>query len=240
MKQLFISDLHLKSLDDPVSQRFWDFLENIAPSADELYILGDFFEVWIGDDAQNNLSKTVAEKLRQLKEHHQVTLYFMAGNRDFLIGQDYCQQAGMIRLNDPYPLPSNPSILLSHGDEQCTSDIEYQKVRQMLRDPKWQDSFLSQPLEQRIAFAKQARTQSKEHQEGYELTDLSPDAMIKQLQQYGAQLLIHGHTHQPKLEAIESNNKGHSFERLTLSDWDHDVYYAEIIDDSPPNLIKFS
>lgn len=236
MRQLFISDLHLQTLSAPVTERFWAFLEQIAPAADQLYILGDFFEYWIGDDHSDPLSDAVAEKLQHLSQNHQVKVFFMVGNRDFLLGEAYCQRAGMTLIPDPYLLPDNPSILLSHGDAQCTSDSDYQTVRQMLRSPQWQQNFLSKSIPERIAFAEQARSQSQEHQTGYALTDLCESAIIADLEQHQATFLIHGHTHQPGIRTI-SNSR---FQRLTLSDWDHEVFYAEIIDNSAPKLMSFA
>lgn len=235
MKRLFISDLHLKELNAAVTQAFFAFLEQRAPDADELYILGDFFEYWIGDDAGNELSDTVAKHLKNLSKKHNTRLYFMAGNRDFLVGEDYCTQAGMQLIEEPYKLPGT-SILLCHGDTECTSDTEYQKVRQMLRKPQWQQAFLSKSLEERVAFAEQARAQSQEHQEGYELTDLDDGAIKALLEGNNADYLIHGHTHQPGVRDVADSH----YKRLTLSDWDHEIWYAEIDSQGTPKLHQFT
>lgn len=234
MKRLFISDLHLKDLDTPVTQAFIAFLEQKAPDADELYILGDFFEYWIGDDASNELSDTVARHLKKLQENHNTRIYFMVGNRDFLIGKAFCDQAGMQLIEEPYKLPGT-SILLCHGDAECTSDTEYQKVRQMLRSPEWQQAFLRKPLEERFIFAEQARAQSKEHQQGYELTDLDDHAVKTLLENNNADYLIHGHTHQPGIRNVAET----PYKRLTLSDWDHEIWYAIIENDDIPQLDTF-
>lgn len=234
MKQVFISDLHLKSLNDPVTDAFLCFLEQEASSADQLYILGDFFEYWIGDDAGDALSDCIAETLHKLHQDKQTDIFFMVGNRDFLVGRDFCDRAGMTLIEEPYKLPGT-DILLCHGDAECTSDTDYQQVRQMLRNPQWQQAFLSKPLEERIAFARQARAQSKEHQAGYELTDLDDNAVINLLNSHQATFLIHGHTHQPGIRKVADTD----LTRLTLSDWDHDIYYACIINNSPAELIKF-
>jgi len=235
MKQLFISDLHLKDLNAPVTQAFFAFLDQKAVLADELYILGDFFEYWIGDDATSELSDNVAIRLKDLKENHKTDLYFMVGNRDFLVGKDYCKQAGMQFIEEPYKLPGS-HILLCHGDAECTSDTEYQKVRQMLRNPKWQHDFLAKTLKERAAFAEQARLQSKEHQADYKLTDLDDSAVNTLLEANNANILIHGHTHQPGIRAVAG--QGHT--RVTLSDWDHEIWYAEIRDNNPPKLRQFT
>lgn len=218
-----------------MTQAFFAFLEQKASNADELYILGDFFEYWIGDDAGNELSDTVAKHLKKLSEKHNTRLYFMAGNRDFLIGEDYCAQAGMELIEEPYKLPDT-SVLLCHGDAECTSDTEYQKVRQMLRNPQWQQAFLSTTLAERVAFAEQARAQSQEHQDGYELTDLDDDAIKALLQGSRADFLIHGHTHQPGIRDVGDSG----YKRLTLSDWDNEIWYAEIESQGSPKLLKFT
>lgn len=234
MKQLFISDLHLKDLNAPITQAFFAFLEQKAPEADELYILGDFFEYWIGDDAGNELSDTVAKHLKALSEKHKTRTFFMAGNRDFLLGKQYCERAGMQLIEEPYKLPGT-RILLCHGDAQCTSDTEYQHIRQLLRNPQWQQAFLSKTLAERTAFAEQARSQSKEHQEGYSLTDLDDCAIQSLLENQNADFLIHGHTHQPGVRNIATT----PYKRLTLSDWDHDIWYAEKQDKNLPALLQF-
>ncbi|WP_417594703.1 UDP-2,3-diacylglucosamine diphosphatase [Oceanospirillum sp.] len=235
MKQLFISDLHLKDLNTLTTQAFFAFLDQKAALADELYILGDFFEYWIGDDAISELSHNVATHLKNLKEKHKTDLYFMVGNRDFLVGKSYCEQAGMRLIEEPYKLPGT-SILLCHGDAECTTDTEYQKVRQVLRSPQWQQDFLNKTLEERTAFAEQARAQSKEHQAGYELTDLNDDAVNALLEANQADVLIHGHTHKPGIRAVAE--QGHK--RVTLSDWDHEIWYAEIKDSGTPELCQFT
>lgn len=234
MKKLFISDLHLKDVDAPVTQAFYSFLELEASQADELYILGDFFEYWIGDDNSNTLSISVAKHLKQLSQTHGTQIFFMAGNRDFLVGRTYCAQSGMTLIKEPYRLPGT-NILLCHGDAECTSDKEYQKVRQMLRSSEWQDNFLSKSLNDRIAFAEQARIQSKEHQKDYAITDLDDTAIKALLASNNADTLIHGHTHQPGVRNVASSD----YKRLTLSDWDNAVWYAQISGNQPPELKQF-
>lgn len=232
MKQLFISDLHLQALDTPITHQFFRFLDQHATQADQLYILGDFFEYWIGDDFSSELTETVGQRLKALKDSG-TELFFMVGNRDFLLGKAYAEQCGMQLLSDPYVLPApQQHIMLSHGDYLCTDDTEYQKFRQLSRSDEWQRDFLSKPLTDRIVFAEQARQQSKESQQGYELVDLNDDAIKAALDNSHCQLLIHGHTHQPGLRAIANSQ----YTRLTLSDWDHDIYYIEILDNAQPEL----
>ena len=235
MKQLFISDLHLKDLNASATQAFFAFLEQKATEADELYILGDFFEYWLGDDAGNELSQTIAQHLKNLSQQHQTRLYFMVGNRDFLLGDGYCEQSGMQLIEEPYKLPGT-RIILCHGDAECTSDTQYQQARQMLRNLQWQQVFLSKSLKERIAFAEQARAQSQEHQAGYALTDLDETAITALLDINHAEFLIHGHTHQPGIRDVGDSG----YKRLTLSDWDNEIWYAEIENQGTPKLLKFT
>ena len=235
MKQLFISDLHLREIHHPVTKAFFAFIEQKAPEADELYILGDFFEYWIGDDAGNELSQKVANKLAELRSSHNTAIFFMVGNRDFLLGKSYCHQAGMTLIEEPYKLPGS-EIVLCHGDAECIDDVEYQKVRQMLRNPQWQQAFLGKSIQERIAFAEQARAQSQKHQEGDEYSDLDDNAVRTLLEQHHAKLLIHGHTHKPGIRDV----RGTGYKRLTLSDWDHEIWYAQIEKHETPELRQFT
>ncbi|OPX54831.1 UDP-2,3-diacylglucosamine hydrolase [Oceanospirillum multiglobuliferum] len=237
MKQIFISDLHLKTLDDPITERFFTFLDQVAIRADQLYILGDFFEYWLGDDYQTPLSIAVAERLSYLSQQG-VALFFMAGNRDFLLKDDYAKQCGMTLLPDPYALPApQQHILLSHGDRLCTDDVEYQKIRPMLRNPQWQSEFIAKSIPERIAFASQARQQSQSSQQqaqdsGYGLVDVNLEAVDQLMREYQCNLLIHGHTHRPKQHTACD---GQAL-RLVLSDWDNQVFYIEINANQTPEL----
>ena len=236
MKQLFISDLHLKTLDAPITQHFFRFLDQHATQADQLYILGDFFEYWIGDDFASELTDTVSQRLKAVQKSG-TELFFMVGNRDFLLGEEYAGQCGMQILPDPYVMSApQQHILLSHGDYLCTDDTEYLKFRQLSRSKEWQQAFLSKPLTDRIAFAQQARQQSKESQQDYKLIDLNDNAIKDALNKYQCQLLIHGHTHQPGLREVTKSE----FNRLTLSDWDQDIYYIEILDNAEPELKRLT
>lgn len=236
MKQLFISDLHLQEIDHPITQTFLSFLQTTAIDSDQLYILGDFFEYWIGDDHSNELNRLISQALSKLKDKG-TEIFFMTGNRDFLLGEEYAKQCGMKILPDPYVLPAPQShILLSHGDYLCVDDTEYQKIRPVLRSAEWQQDFLAKPLIDRINFAEQARQQSKENQQDYDLVDLNDTAIKEALSTHQCQLLIHGHTHQPGLREVTNSE----FNRLTLSDWDHDIYYIEILDNAHPVLKRLT
>jgi len=224
MTTLFISDLHLDAERPQITDLLLRFLRDEARDTDALYILGDLFEAWVGDDDPSETGAAVAAGTRALQEAG-VPVYFMRGNRDFLLGNDYARRAGMTVLPDPavVVLYGKPALLM-HGDLLCTDDVAYQQFRTQTRDPQWQAQFLSQPLAARIAFAKQARAASKAHQTGLQdtgmmetITDVSPATVEATLVRYGIDTLIHGHTHRPAVHELEIN--GRHCQRIVLGDW---------------------
>ena len=166
MSTLFIADLHLDPERPAITGLFGRFIDEEARGADALYILGDLFEAWVGDDDPSATGTFVADKLRGLADSG-VPVYFMRGNRDFLLGDAFARRAGMTVLPDPalVTLYGKPTLLM-HGDLLCTDDTAYQQFRTQTRDPAWQAGFLAQPLPARLAFAQQARAASKAHQGG--------------------------------------------------------------------------
>jgi len=218
---LFISDLHLCSSRPAITQQFLDFLSTTATQADALYILGDLFEYWAGDDDladahhQQVISafKTVAVAGTQL--------YFMHGNRDFLIADDFAKAAHIKLLDDPTLLSLyGYQVLLSHGDELCTDDTSYQQFRLQVRDGKWEQSFLSQPLGARKAQieALRQRSETEKSQKSELIMDVNADAVAKLIRSHGyPQLLIHGHTHRPAKHELVVDE--HQCERWVLGDW---------------------
>ncbi|ASP39977.1 UDP-2,3-diacylglucosamine diphosphatase [Bacterioplanes sanyensis] len=219
MTSYFISDLHLESAKPAMTAGFLAFLKQLKP-ADRLYILGDFFEVWMGDDYQDALTETVITALRQLTEQGS-QLFLMHGNRDFLIGDAFCQQTGAELLPDPCVIElQGVPVLLMHGDSLCTRDTEYMKLRQMLRNPQWQQQFLSQSLEQRIAFARQVRSESQSDQQmkSDDIMDVTAQEVDQVMSEHQVSWLIHGHTHRPQIHYWE--HQGQPRERWVLGDWD--------------------
>ena len=224
MPTLFISDLHLDDARPQVTALFSRFVEGEARGADALYILGDLFEAWIGDDDPSDTGRIVAEALRGLSDSG-VPVYFMHGNRDFLVGADYAARAGMALLHDPsvVVLHGRP-VLLMHGDTLCTDDTAYQQFRAQSRDPRWQAQFLSGPLAARQAFAEQARAASRAHQAGLReagamdaITDVAPRTVEATFRQFGIDTLVHGHTHRPAVHALDVD--GRACTRTVLGDW---------------------
>lgn len=221
MHTLFISDLHLHESRPQITRAFFHFLHTYATQAEALYILGDFFDSWIGDDDDTQLPQDVASELFALSQKG-VGIYFMVGNRDFLLGNDYAKKAGMTIISDGtvIDLYGTPTLLM-HGDSLCTDDTEYQQFRSMVRNPQWQQQILSQPLVVRRALAAQMRekSQSLTSMKAQDITDVSPAEVTAQMEQADVTRLIHGHTHRPARHALIVNGK--QAERIVLGDW-HD------------------
>ena len=226
MTTLFVSDLHLDPARPEITALFLRFLQREAASADALYILGDLFEAWVGDDDPSSTGQQVADGLRRLADAG-VPVYFVHGNRDFLVGQDYAGRAGMRILPDPavVSLYGEP-VLVMHGDLLCTDDHAYQAFRAQTRDPHWQAMFLAQPLAARQAFAAQARQASMSRQQdmidgdraSFEaVTDVNPQAVEATLARFGVATLVHGHTHRPAMHAVRIGDR--EGRRIVLGDW---------------------
>lgn len=221
MTTLFISDLHLDAERPAITGLFGKFLDGEARDAQALYILGDLFEAWVGDDDPSELGAFVADKLHALRDAG-VPVYFIRGNRDFLIGDAYAKRAGMTVLPDPavVMLDGEPTLIL-HGDLLCTDDMAYQQFRTQTREPRWQQQFLSQPLAARLAFAAQARAASKARYGelvsagmAEAIGDVAPASVQAWFKRYGIRRMIHGHTHRP---AIHDEGDGNT--RVVLGDW---------------------
>jgi UDP-2,3-diacylglucosamine hydrolase len=219
MTTLFISDLHLDPERPAISRLFENFLAGEARRAEALYILGDLFEAWVGDDDDSPLAEETARALSALAESG-VPVYLMHGNRDFLIGDDYAGRCGAELLPDPtvIDLHGEPTLLM-HGDTLCTDDVDYQRWREQAHSSEWQREFLSRPLAERRAFAAEARRQSREHQAGAKeaIMDVNPDAVVRTMKEHGVRRLIHGHTHRPAVHSLSLS--GEPAERIVLGDW---------------------
>ncbi|MBJ7573576.1 UDP-2,3-diacylglucosamine diphosphatase [Luteimonas sp. MC1828] len=224
MATLFVSDLHLDPARPDITRLFGAFLDGEARGADALYILGDLFEAWVGDDDPSETGAFVAERLAALAASG-VPVHFMHGNRDFLLGAAYAQRAGMLLLDDPTVIDLHGRrALLMHGDTLCTDDIAYQQFRAQTRDPAWQAQFLAQPLAARLAFARQARAASQARQGELRdagtmetITDVAPEAVAAAFRGHGVDLLIHGHTHRPAVHGLDV--EGRACSRVVLGDW---------------------
>ena len=213
----FISDLHLQASQQTTFQVWRQAMQSLQTNA--LFILGDLFEVWVGDDIleapEGDFERQCCAVLRQMADRCPV--YWLVGNRDFLWGTQAALQSGMQTLQDPCVLETlQERWLLSHGDALCIADTAYQAFRQQVRASQWQSDFLSKPLAQRLQIARELRTQSQALKQTQTVwIDVDNAAALASLQQYGASTLIHGHTHQPALHTLSADHQ-----RLVLSDWD--------------------
>lgn len=217
---LFISDLHLTAERPQTNQQFFDFLSTAAPEADALYILGDLFEYWVGDDdGEDPLNASVSDALAQLGRSG-VRVYFLHGNRDFLVGQTFAARSGVQLIADPTVVDLyGVRTLLMHGDTLCTDDVEYQKARAQFRDPQMQAKLLQLPLAVRHQQARQLRAQSEANKAGKtaEIMDVSLATVEQVLREQNFPRLIHGHTHRPARH--QHIVDGRRCERWVLSDW---------------------
>lgn len=215
----FVSDLHLQASRPDLTDIFLRFLRAEARQADALYVLGDLFESWIGDDDDTALALDVQRALRDLTDAG-VPCRFMPGNRDFLVGARFADATGVAILGDEavVDLHGTPTLLL-HGDTLCTDDVAYLKVRAMFHDPAWQAQFLAQPLVARRAFAESARAQSREHTSAMagDIMDVTPAAVAAQFHKHGVARMIHGHTHRPARHDLVVDDR--ACERWVLADW---------------------
>jgi UDP-2,3-diacylglucosamine hydrolase len=215
----FISDLHLSADRDDINQCLFKFLSEQAPKAEALYVLGDLFEVWIGDDDQNSFTLNIAKAFHALSQSG-VPVYFIHGNRDFLIRQRFAKQAGFKILPEQLviDLYGEPTLIM-HGDELCTKDIDYQAFRKKARSWWWPRIMLSLPLSIRCKLAKKGRAISKQKQSklNQEIMDVTPQEVVSVMQAHGVVKMIHGHTHRPAIHQLQVNNQ-HA-QRIVLGDW---------------------
>jgi len=221
---LFIADLHLTEEAPAITARFAQFLTDTAAKAEALYILGDLFEAWIGDDDLDApLHREVADGLSRLAESG-VLVYLMHGNRDFLIGDRFCQasRARIVPENSQLDLYGTPTLLL-HGDSLCTDDLAYQQLRQMTRNPTWQAGMLARPLGERRQLARQLRSESERAKDGKTMAimDVNEQAVDEAFAHASCTRMIHGHTHRPRRHHYPAAARG-ATERWVLPDWNEE------------------
>ena len=219
---IFVSDVHLSAFHPATVDAFLGFLaREVAGRSERLFILGDLFEYWAGDDDLDApFNRRIVDALRALADDG-IELAFMAGNRDFLIGDEFAKAAGIALLPDPYRLElSGLSFMLSHGDALCTDDIDYQRFRAMVREPSWQQAFLARPLAERRAIIGDMRMKSEaaKRDKAADIMDVNADAVARLFKDHGQTRLIHGHTHRPAHHVLEVGNE--RCERWVLPDWD--------------------
>ena len=221
---IFVSDVHLKELLPQTTQAFFGFLQDHAVRAQQLFLLGDLFEYWAGDDdIAAPFNRTVADALRRVTDAG-VALFWMAGNRDFLIGDAFTQAIGAVRLPDPFIATIGPQrVILSHGDAQCTDDAAYINFRNQVREPRWQQAFLAQPLAQRKKIIEGMRMESRAAQRDKpaDIMDVNAGAIESLFDTTSTSLMIHGHTHRPAVHEYHRSG-AEKRTRYVLPDWDCD------------------
>lgn len=219
---LFLSDLHL-SFDKPqITRHFIHFLQTKARAAQKIYILGDLFDAWVGDDDFTKPNAQIRRELKQLTDSG-VEIYFQRGNRDFLIGQRFAQETGVILLNDYAVIDlKGERTLLTHGDLLCSDDLPYQAFREKSRTLEWQQNVLSKPLWLRLIAARWYRLRSFWHKrkKNYDIMDVNQTTVENMMKQHNCTRLIHGHTHRPALHEFELNGK--KAQRFVLCDWNNE------------------
>ena len=225
---LLISDLHLEEQRPDITRAFLHFLHTRARQAEALYILGDFFEVWVGDDGMSPFQHDIARALRELSDTG-TRIFLMHGNRDFLIGRAFCREAGCTLLKDPSIVRLNGEpVLLMHGDSLCTLDVGYMKLRRLLRNPLSLFILRNLPLTTRRKLARKLRSESRAQtrMKAREIIDVTPDEVPRIMAEHGVRTLIHGHTHRPAEHTLEVS--GQSARRIVLGDWDSQGWALQI------------
>jgi len=219
VKQLFISDLHLSEQQLQLEKLFHQFMQSQTSDADELYVLGDLFDVWIGDDVVDAVAKRVITAFKKFSSAGG-RLYFFHGNRDFLLGADFAAATGGTILDEPYKITlAGRQALLLHGDTLCTKDIEYMAFRKEVRSEKWQLQTLALSKQERQAIASNMRAESMARGKTLtdEISDVTHSEVIKLMEQSAVSLLIHGHTHRQNRHSLTINHQ--PAERIVLGDW---------------------
>lgn len=238
MSVYFVSDLHLKPERPDLTRAFLHFLHTIQEDADSLFLLGDIFEAWIGDDAPTPGLESLITQLKSLSDNG-CKIFFQHGNRDFLVGELFMQMIGATLLPEVTTehLPVGDAVIL-HGDQLCTDDQEYMQFRSLVRDSAWQQEFLSKSLEERLSIARQLRDTSKQRttEKSDYITDVNPHTVKQTLDDSKVTLMIHGHTHRPAIHEIDLN--GQQAKRIVLGDWDQLGWYLKV-DSDGFDLISF-
>ncbi len=228
MAKLFVSDVHLDASASEASTQFLDFLESHAARVEALYILGDLFEVWVGDDDPDTGKARIVAGLRGLTQSG-VACFVIHGNRDFLLGRSFCDASGCRLLPDPVIVElEGERVLVTHGDALCTDDHSYQELRTTVRDADWQRRFLALPFAARDRFANQARAGSRAHTARTipEIMDVNSSAVEAAFRATRTHRMIHGHTHRPGVH--DSVIDGEPAQRIVLGAWYEQGSYLSV------------
>jgi len=235
---LLISDLHLQEERPDITRAFLAFLGGRARRAEALYILGDFFEAWIGDDAMTPYQQSICAALQALSAHG-TKIYIMHGNRDFLLGRRFCRAAGATLIKDPSVVQLNGEpVLLMHGDSLCTRDLAYMRMRRYLRNPVTRWVLRNLPLATRQKLARKLRNESRAQtrMKANDIVDVTPEQVPQIMRAHGVGLLIHGHTHRPAIHKLQIGDL--AARRIVLGDWDKQGWALQV-DDQGYTLAAF-
>ncbi len=225
---LLISDLHLQEERPDITRAFLDLIAGRARDAQALYILGDFFEVWIGDDAMSPFQRSICQALRELSDSG-TQIFLMHGNRDFMIGRAFCKAAGCTLLPDPSVVQLNGEpVLLMHGDSLCTRDEGYIRMRRYLRNPLTLFVLRNLPKSTRYKLARKLRNESRSQtrMKANDIVDVTPEEVPNVMQQFGVRTLIHGHTHRPAIHKLQIGDQ--AARRIVLGDWDKQGWAVQV------------
>jgi len=225
---LLISDLHLEEQRPDITRAFLALLDGRARAAESLYILGDFFEAWIGDDAMSPFQLSICKALRALSNGG-TQVFLMHGNRDFMVGKAFCKAAGCTLLKDPSVVQLNGEpVLLMHGDSLCTRDEAYMRMRRYLRNPLTLWVLRHLPLGTRHKLARKLRNESRAQtrMKANDIVDVTPEEIPRIMAQYGVRTLIHGHTHRPAIHKLQVGND--AAKRIVLGDWDRQGWALQV------------
>lgn len=231
---VFISDLHLLPQRSDTMELFKRFITDVAAQADTLYILGDFLEVWWGDDDPALGYQDIFTSLSSLATEYDTETFLMHGNRDFMIGEALAERCHFSLIDDPHRIDiGGRDALLMHGDTLCIDDVEYQKFRAMVRDPLWQQQVLTRTLQERYALAQSIRENSKQSTTGKDeyIMDVNQDETDRVFIENDIDLIIHGHTHRPDIH--HKTIDGRETTRIVLGDWHDSAQYLRINDSDP-------
>ncbi|MEB0077536.1 UDP-2,3-diacylglucosamine diphosphatase [Pseudomonas sp. CCI3.2] len=225
---LLISDLHLEEQRPDITRTFLGLLEGRAKAAQALYILGDFFEAWIGDDAMSPFQLSICQALSRLSDSG-TKIFLMHGNRDFMLGRAFCKAAGCTLLNDPSVVQINGEpVLLMHGDSLCTRDEAYMRMRRYLRNPLTLFVLRHLPLSTRHTLARKLRneSQAQTRMKANDIVDVTPEEVPRIMALYGVHTLIHGHTHRPAIHKLQLGDE--AAKRIVLGDWDRQGWALQV------------
>ena len=226
MSIAFVSDLHLEPIENKRVKVFFKFLNDAVSKYEELYILGDFFEYWIGDDDTQSVNKLIMRRLKAATDNG-LKIYFIHGNRDFLIGSEFESKTGIKILADQHTFNiGEKKIMISHGDAFCVDDVEYQEMKREIRSDSWKKDFLAKSISERVDFANDLRTKSSERNSNKpeNIMDVNNEYVLKVIQREKIDILIHGHTHRPAIHKLPNGSI-----RAVLGSWEKDGWVAEYI-----------